>query len=228
MKILALEFSSDQRGAAVWFDGQVRGEATEQGTRHTRAFHLIETALSMAQIEREAIDVLCVGLGPGSYTGIRSALALVEGWELARGTRVLGINSVEVLARQAALARFAGTVNFVIDAQRGEFYLARYVFEDPGARADQPLQITTRTEIQRRLAAGETVAGPDAGRWCPGARDFFPSPGVLAVLAAARTDFVPAGDLAPVYLRETAFIKAPPPRAAPSQSNASAIPDSGS
>ncbi|HVY69698.1 MAG TPA: tRNA (adenosine(37)-N6)-threonylcarbamoyltransferase complex dimerization subunit type 1 TsaB [Verrucomicrobiae bacterium] len=215
MKILALEFSSDQRSVAVWFDGQVRGEASEQGGRHTRAFHLIESALGVARIEREEIDVLCVGLGPGSYTGVRLALALVEGWQLARETRTLGVSSVEVLARQAVRAGLTGPANFVVDAQRGEFYLARYWIGGANARLEDSLRITTRAEVESRSAAGELVAGPDASRWFPGARDFFPSAGMLAEVAATRSDFAPAGELTPVYLRETAFVKAPPPRIIP-------------
>src|SRR5438876_225742 len=101
MKILALEFSSAQRSVALVVDGQVRGRAQETGTRESRALSLIETALAAAGLERENVDCLAIGLGPGSYTGIRSAIALAQGWQLARGTKILGISSVESLAAQA-------------------------------------------------------------------------------------------------------------------------------
>src|SRR5207249_11930332 len=95
MKILALEFSSAQRSVALVVDGQVRGRAQETGTRESRALSLIESALSAAGLERETVDCLAVGLGPGSYGGIRSAIALAQGWQLARGTKTLGISSGE-------------------------------------------------------------------------------------------------------------------------------------
>src|SRR5438093_12137718 len=126
MKILALEFSTDHRSVAVVEDDQVRGRARETGTRERRALGLVESALREAGLEREQVECLAVGLGPGSYSGIRSAIALAQGWQLARGTKLIGISSVEGLAAQAQRERIFGRVNIVIDAQRNEFYLASY------------------------------------------------------------------------------------------------------
>src|SRR5437867_13248214 len=141
MKILALEFSSAQRSVAVVVDGQVRGRTQETGTRETRALSLIETALNAAGLERENIDCLAVGLGPGSYTGIRCAIALAQGWQLARGTKILGISSVESLAAQAQCERILGRANIVIDAQRDELYLAGYEIGATDCREAEPLHL---------------------------------------------------------------------------------------
>src|SRR6266566_7949577 len=110
MKVLALEFSSAQRSVAVVVDGQVRGRTQETGTRESRALSLIEAALGAAGLERENVDCLAVGLGPGSYSGIRSAIALAQGWQLALGTRLLGVSSVECLALQARQDGLAGKI----------------------------------------------------------------------------------------------------------------------
>src|SRR5438477_5326533 len=126
MKILALEFSSNLRSVAVIDDGRASGRAQEPGARASRALGLVESALREAELEREQVDCLAVGLGPGSYTGTRSAIALAQGWQLALGTRILGISSVECLAAAAHFETIRGLVNVVIDAQRREFYLAGY------------------------------------------------------------------------------------------------------
>ena len=52
---------------------------------------MIESALAEAKIEREQIEVIAVGLGPGSYTGIRAAISVAQGWQLARGVKLLGV-----------------------------------------------------------------------------------------------------------------------------------------
>src|SRR5580704_7966632 len=124
MTILALEFSSPQRSVAVlrMGDTPVVAEAIEAGGRNTTAFGMIEKVLAEAKIEREEIDVIVVGLGPGSYTGIRAAISIAQGWRLARGIKLLGVNSVEAIAAQAQVENFFGRVNVVIDAQRNEFY----------------------------------------------------------------------------------------------------------
>jgi tRNA threonylcarbamoyladenosine biosynthesis protein TsaB len=84
MNVLALEFSSNRRSAAVVVDKSVRGRAEASGGRNTQAFHLIEQALVEATLEREAVDCIAVGLGPGSYTGIRTAISIAQGWQVAR------------------------------------------------------------------------------------------------------------------------------------------------
>src|SRR5271154_6572568 len=118
MTILALEFSSLQRSVAVARAGCVLSEAGETGGRGTNVFGMIEEALADAKVGREEIEVIAVGLGPGSYTGIRSAIALAQGWQLARSVKLLGVSSVEGLAIQAQVEKIFGRVNVVIDAQR--------------------------------------------------------------------------------------------------------------
>src|ERR1700733_5021068 len=124
MTILALEFSSPQRSVAVARDGNVFSEAVETGGHGTNAFGMIEKVLSEAKIERDEIEVIAAGLGPGSYTGIRAAIAIAQGWQLAREIKLLGISSVEAIAAQAQVDKKFGRVSVVVDAQRGEFYLA--------------------------------------------------------------------------------------------------------
>src|SRR6185369_2187233 len=108
MKILALEFSSPQRSVAVC---SVRKDESDEspssplkgfGTRIIRpsegsvsevvettasntmkSLSLVEATLKQAGLEREEIECLAIGLGPGSYTGIRVAIALAQGWQLA-------------------------------------------------------------------------------------------------------------------------------------------------
>src|SRR4051794_23641679 len=85
MKILALEFSSPVRSVAVGGDVPKHGYAEEGGSRETKPFALINAALAQAEISREEIHCIAVGLGPGSYAGIRIAIAIAQGWQLARG-----------------------------------------------------------------------------------------------------------------------------------------------
>src|SRR5260370_18041218 len=130
MKILALEFSSSQRSVAVVQPGRAE-EVIEAGSQGPNALGMIAEALRASGLEREQIECLAIGLGPGSYTGIRAAIALAQGWQLALGTRLLGISTVECLATQPREEAYAGKVAIAIDAQRSEFYLASY---DLGAR----------------------------------------------------------------------------------------------
>jgi tRNA threonylcarbamoyladenosine biosynthesis protein TsaB len=212
MTILALEFSSSQRSVALARAGDVLAEASETGGRGTNAFGMIEKVLASAKIGREEIEALAVGLGPGSYTGIRVALSIAQGWQLACDVKLLGISSVECLAAQAQAEKFFGRVNVVIDAQRGEFYLATYKVSVDGLKEIGALKIVTAAEVESCANAGEILIGPEVTRWFPNGRIIFPDAATLAKLAANRGDFSAGEKLEPVYLRETNFVKTPPGR----------------
>ena len=165
MTILALEFSSSQRSVAVARAGAVLAETTETGERGTNAFGMIETVLAAAKIGRGEVECIAVGLGPGSYTGIRVALSIAQGWQLASGVKLLGIGSVECLVAQAQAQKIIGRVNVVIDAQRGEFYLASHEFSTGDAKEMAPLQIVSLPTVESRAGAGVTLIGPEVTRW---------------------------------------------------------------
>jgi tRNA threonylcarbamoyl adenosine modification protein YeaZ len=221
MKILAIEFSSPQRSVAVVqerTDGGplALGEAIETGARSTNTLGSVEEALRQAQLDRTQIDCLAIGLGPGSYNGIRMAIALAQGWQLARPVKLLGIGTAECLAAEAQAAGIHGRVQVVIDAQRGEFYLAGYDLSAQTSQEVEPLRLATLTEVQACHQAGGIIIGPEVTKWFPGSRVLSPRAATLGHLARSRTDFVPGEKLVPIYLRATQFVKAPPPRIVPS------------
>jgi tRNA threonylcarbamoyladenosine biosynthesis protein TsaB len=211
MKILALEFSSARRSVAAVIPGQEPVEAVaETPERQTHAFDLINQALTSARIERNAVECIAVGIGPGSYTGIRVGISIAQGWELATGVKILGISSADALAEQARRGRLYGRIACVIDAQRQEFYVGDYELSGPGASCIEPVHIETLAQVTERLVRGEVLVSPD--NQAPHKHLIFPTALALSQLALGRSDFVPGEHLEPIYLRETAFVKAPPAR----------------
>jgi tRNA threonylcarbamoyl adenosine modification protein YeaZ len=212
MKILAIEFSSTQRSVAVVIDGRVAGQASHVGDRSVPAFDIITRALAEAKLERENIECLAIGLGPGSYTGIRAAISLAQGWQLARPIKLLGISSAECLAWEAQNQGCTGAVNIAIDAQRGEFYLATYEISANACKETEPLRLVSRLAVEARASARQLVVGPDAAQLFAGGRMIFPTAATLGRLAEKRADYVLGEKLEPIYLRETAYVKATPSR----------------
>lgn len=208
MPILALEFSSSRRSVAVLAPS---GEAVATNTdreKSTRAFALIEEALRSARVDRSEIQRIAVGLGPGSYTGIRVAISIAQGWQLARNVKLLGVSSADVLAESARGHGWKGRGTCVIDAQRKEFYAATYDLGANPARIIETLHLETTQQVTERATRGETLFGPEES--LRGSRVVFPDALVLARWAAGRTDFLRGEQLEPIYLRETSFVKAPP------------------
>lgn len=217
MKILALEFSSPQRSVAV-LNGSTNSvsEVIENAPGHTmKPLGMVEHALQQTGLEREQIECLAVGLGPGSYNGIRAAIALAQGWQLARGVKLLGVSSAECIAAQAQAEGMSGTVWVVIDAQREEYYLGGWEIGERSLREISALRLATLQDAQEREQAGEVLIGPQVTRWFPRGRVVFPRAATVGRLALERSDFIAGEKLEPIYLRETKFVKAPPPRGLP-------------
>lgn len=216
MKILALEFSSNRRSVAVTEGERVLGRAEESGVAPFAPFGLISAALEQAGVSRAAIECLAVGLGPGSYTGIRAAISIAQGWELGRAVKLLGLSSAETLARQAREAGARGLMHVVIDAQRQELYLATYEIA-AGLRELAPLAIVDLATARARVSAGGRCVGPEVTRWFPDGEELHPDAAAIGQTAAGRTNYLRGEQLEPIYLREASFVKAPPPRILPEE-----------
>ncbi len=218
MKILAFEFSTRWRSVAALDTaagaGRGGGVAGEAESRATPVFTLIGRALGCAGIEPAQIERLAVGLGPGSATGIRAAIAVMQGWHLARGVEVVGCSSLEVLAAGLQQAGRRGRVWLATDAQREEFHLAGYELDDSGHRLVEPLHLVSRAAIEALVGSGASVLGPGMPERVEGAEQAHPEALVLAHLAA-RCHLATAPErLEAIHLRTptfTRFIPSTPP-----------------
>ena len=203
MRILALEFSSAQRSVA-WHDheGRLRqvADVIEPETRGTTAFALLDQLL---QGNRE-IDLVAVGLGPGSYAGIRAAISIAQGWQLAKEVPVVGISSMTAMAQEVP-AR--GQVHLAIDAQRGEFYLGTYLVDDSDVKEVRPIRLASAEEIRTLLGTGQPVFGPELPEALGGGIKLYPTATAVARLATGGVKPIPAENLEPIYLRPTQFVK---------------------
>ena len=215
MNILALEFSAPERSVAV---AQAAAESVKiVSSIRGSDFHgvtgmmLIDRALREASLRPPEIALIAIGLGPGSYTGIRSAIAIAQGFQLGLGVETTGMASDIVLAETARARGVQGEMTIVIDAQRGDVYRARYSCAAESCREIAPLHIIPSKNIE----AQGMIVGPDASKFMAGATDLSPSAETLAKLAMNIGKRVPAEQLEPMYLRQTTFVKATPPRHVP-------------
>jgi tRNA threonylcarbamoyladenosine biosynthesis protein TsaB len=76
------------------------------------------------------VDLIAVGIGPGSFTGVRIGVATAKGLALAERKPLVGVTSLRSLAR--GLGNAGGLVVPVLDAHKGEVYCAAYAGEEGG------------------------------------------------------------------------------------------------
>lgn len=101
---------------------------------NTRLLSTLDALMAQVSISRSQIGLVSVGRGPGSFTGVRIAMATAKGMASALGVPLLGISTLDALAWQAWLAGVRGRVLVVADAMRKEVYPAYFQLDEAGAQ----------------------------------------------------------------------------------------------
>jgi tRNA threonylcarbamoyl adenosine modification protein YeaZ len=185
MVILAFDTATDVATSALVDGDEVLGE------RRSRAVTLLEDVdalLRQAGMQTRDVEALAVGIGPGSFTGVRIGLSTARGLGLALGIPAAGVSTLDALAAGAP-----GAVP-VIDARRREIFVPGAVLAPADLEVEPRRVYVGSGAIRYRevLEAGGAVIPPDADeRHLPRARFH----------AALAHDFVPADEVEPLYLR---------------------------
>ncbi|MEI9951251.1 MAG: tRNA (adenosine(37)-N6)-threonylcarbamoyltransferase complex dimerization subunit type 1 TsaB [Pseudomonadota bacterium] len=172
MRILGIE-SSSRRGSVALLEGErlVASVEHEQPNSHAeRLLPLLEQLLAEAGWPKSSLDRLGVGVGPGSFTGLRAGIALAEGLSVGLDRPLWGVGSLLAMAR-GALAEHSGPCCALLDARRNELFAAVYDRElrelcAPLALPIEDLSeflaaagaVTVVGEVARTLAHGRTLA----------------------------------------------------------------------
>jgi tRNA threonylcarbamoyladenosine biosynthesis protein TsaB len=188
MLILAFDTATDVATSALVSDGEVLGE------RASRAVTLLEDVdalLRQAGARTRDVEALAVGIGPGSFTGVRMGLATARGLALALGIPVAGVSTLDALAAGAP-----GAIP-VVDARRREVFVLQ---DEPRVSAPGDLSLPAGSvcigsgAVRYRAvleAAGAEIPPDDDERHLPRARFH----------AQLARQFGPAEAVEPLYLR---------------------------
>ena len=146
MNILALDTSMGACSAAILrAEGDAlrlhaRQEAMARG--HAEALMpMVAELLAEAGLAASELDLIAATAGPGSFTGVRIAIAAARGLALATRAKLYGTDSLSVMARVALMSGALpdGPFAVAVDARRGMLYLG--LFDETGRRRDGPLLI---------------------------------------------------------------------------------------
>ncbi len=169
MRVLALE-TAVQPGSIALFDGdRLMGSSELPGDRRTTRSLIPAIRDALAELAWEPADIrlVAVSQGPGSFTGLRVGIMVAKTFAYAIGGDVLGIDTLEVIARQAGEDPAAcrspeppAAMWTVMDAQRRQLFCAKFVPAGDGWRVSLPTQVYSIDDWLQQLEAGQLVAGP--------------------------------------------------------------------
>jgi tRNA threonylcarbamoyl adenosine modification protein YeaZ len=192
MITLAIDTSTAHGSVALVENGVLlfNESFTADRSHSSHLFASLEQALNAAP----HCDQVVIGLGPGSYSGVRIAISAAIGLEFGMKARLLGIPSIAAMETAAAHYQTVG------DARRGTFYYAQI---REGECLEGPLLLDA-VALKEKLAAHPEVPVfaseplPDF----PEAQLCHPSAINLARLAERNVSIHSTGDLEPIYLRD--------------------------
>jgi tRNA threonylcarbamoyladenosine biosynthesis protein TsaB len=158
MRVLGLETSSERGSVALIDGGVVVAQAHHvESNRHAELMlSLVTRALSDADWDKQSLERIAVGVGPGAFTGIRIGIALAHGLGLGLGIPTVGVGSLRAIA--LAHPKEDTRLRLVVrDARRDEVFVAAY--DALGAELSAPAP-WPRSGLRERLeswAAGREI-----------------------------------------------------------------------
>jgi tRNA threonylcarbamoyladenosine biosynthesis protein TsaB len=220
---LAVERSTAPGSWAVYRDGDLLAARTFDATPPRAPAWVAEfkAALDELGIAPAALAQLVVGTGPGSFSGIRGAIAALQGMALPRGLPLYGLSSAAVLADACLRRTVQERVAVVGDARRNQLWCAVYqrlpggtlvlsATGKPPRHASQDFTLPTRETLGAAMPPDARIVTPDGARLAscleqPGIGCGLPAeqrmPTALALGALFWSDRAAARlDPVPVYL----------------------------
>jgi tRNA threonylcarbamoyladenosine biosynthesis protein TsaB len=164
-KLLLIETSSAVGTVALAVGDRVAETRIETPREQTeRILASIDELLEEAALDLRDLDALVFGRGPGSFTGLRVAAAVVQGLGLATGKPIVSVSSLAALAARALAAHAAAErVLCCVDARMGEVYFGTFV-RAASAELSRTVQSGAQSgTVQSGAQSGAAQSGPQSG-----------------------------------------------------------------
>lgn len=125
---------------------------------------IVESLMRVSGMNPSDIDALAVTRGPGSFTGLRIGLSTVKGLSLALGKQVVGVSSLDALARGIS---HMGQKNIcaMIDARKDEVFTALYTADGPLLRKISEERLVGMADLATDIDEETLFVGSGAERY---------------------------------------------------------------
>jgi tRNA threonylcarbamoyladenosine biosynthesis protein TsaB len=195
MTLLAIDTSTAYASVALYDGRAILAETTWHAQRRhdDHLFPEIDRMLALAGAAMTDVSHIAVAIGPGSFTGLRVAIAATQGIARASGAAAIPVMTLDVAARPFAWSRMR--VCALIPAGRGEHYAAMYRERRGAWERTTEISIGTVPDIARTVGTDTLFAGEIDDATAAGLHDAL---GERATIPAASARVRRAGHLAEI------------------------------
>ncbi|MBL8694509.1 MAG: tRNA (adenosine(37)-N6)-threonylcarbamoyltransferase complex dimerization subunit type 1 TsaB [Planctomycetes bacterium] len=205
---LALSTGGAPCSVALAADGDEPREIVLEGSRPDLARLLlpaIDQLVRDVDAPRSSIQQMVVAVGPGSYTGLRVAVATARTLAAFSGATLTAYSSSHAMA---AAARTSVATAVVLDALRGDFAVAHYGPSATAPREWKPPRLVPSSQLRDELSRAQAVItdapGAIAQYLAASTRCLAPTASAAALIALLRSGVPALPSTDPIYLRASA------------------------
>ncbi len=158
MKILGIDTTTKILCLGVYAGGKLYEYNLEVGRRLSELLApTIQRVVGAVGLKIADIDYFACGLGPGSFTGMRIGLATIKGLSVVRNKPVIGISSLDILAKNAASSE--RLIVTALDARRSLIYCSSYKYERGLLRRKSEYSLLNLDEFLKKFRAKPVILG---------------------------------------------------------------------
>lgn len=128
MLILAVDTSTEFCSVALLKDEELLQEINDKTpySHNKKLFKNIDTILNTNEIKINDIDILAIGSGPGSFTGLRVGMAALKGISFASKIKLLPVRSIDAVALDGMEHFGSNKIAVLLDGKQKDMFLADY------------------------------------------------------------------------------------------------------
>lgn len=232
MKYLAIDASTEACSVALTLPDNAcesRFELCPQ-SHSTVLLPMVDDVLKTASCSLQDIEGIIFGRGPGSFTGVRIGVGVVQGLAFSAQLPVVGVSTLQAMAQQAFDEKEQKQVIAAIDARMGEVYCCSYRVDENGIMQAQTAEAVLKPELVAEYFSTQTSPSYGVGTgWAAYKKELASLimnaeeenmilyPDAKAMLGIGKQGFqqglaVAAEAAQPVYVRDTVSWKKLPGR----------------
>lgn len=138
MKVLAIDTSTNALSVSLWDEGLVASTLLQTKRQHGAMLApVVDQLLKQAGWNANQLEEIIVGVGPGSFTGLRIGVTFAKMWAVGKNIPVKVVSSLAIIAATAQAISGKDLIIPVMDARRGTAYTSVYTLSEKGTLVEE-------------------------------------------------------------------------------------------